>query len=133
MATSKTQTKTKKTSVKTAQKISSSSKLTTEEIIRKVLDGKSIPSGNTDNDKSLRADIIKKFYKIWGENNPSRKMYNNNLNDFINIRQISVIETAKHASKSYLSTLAVLQLDSILQLAKKVRIVNTKPNDKNQN
>lgn len=107
-------------------------KLTTEDIIKKVLGGQSIPTGNTDNDRTLRAEIITKFYKIWGENNPARKMYNHNLKDYINIRQVSVTETARHAAKSYLSTLAVLQLDTILQLAKKVRIVNTKPHDKNQ-
>ena len=30
------------------------------------------------------------------------------------IRMVSIVETSEHAAKSYLSTLAVLQLDSIL-------------------
>ena len=30
------------------------------------------------------------------------------------IRIVSIVETSEHAAKSYLSTLAVLQLDSIL-------------------
>ena len=56
-----------------------------------------------------------------------------NLEDYINIRYISIVETVEHSSKSYLSTLAVLQLDCILKLAKKVRVVDTKRGDKNQN
>ena len=60
-------------------------------------------------------------------------MFNIDLKDYINIRHISIIETVEHAARTYLSTLAVLQLDSILTLAKKVRIVNVKPKDKNQN
>ena len=45
---------------------------------------------------------------------------------------VSIIETSEHASKSYLSTLAVLQLDSILVGARKVSIKKTKPGNKNQ-
>lgn len=46
----------------------------------------------------------------------------------INVRQISVNETAAHASKRYLSTLAVLQLDAILACARKVKQVKPKQN-----
>jgi hypothetical protein len=45
---------------------------------------------------------------------------------------VSIIETSEHAAKSYLSTLAVLQLDAILVGAKKVYISKTKKNNKNQ-
>ena len=39
---------------------------------------------------------------------------------------VSIVETSEHAAKSYLSTLAVLQLDSILTGAKKVSIKKPK-------
>ena len=45
---------------------------------------------------------------------------------------VSIIETSEHAAKSYLSTLAVLQLDAILIGAKKVSIRKTKIGNKNQ-
>lgn len=45
---------------------------------------------------------------------------------------VSIIETSEHAAKSYLSTLAVLQLDAILVGAKKVSIKKTKIGNKNQ-
>jgi hypothetical protein len=45
---------------------------------------------------------------------------------------VSIVETSEHAAKNYLSTLAVLQLDSILIGAKTVSIKKIKPNNKNQ-
>ena len=41
---------------------------------------------------------------------------------------VSITETCTHASRSYLSTLAVLQLDAILTNAKTVSIVAAKNN-----
>lgn len=55
------------------------------------------------------------------------------MKEYINIRYISIDETARHASKKYLSTLAVLQLDTILENAKKYDTVKSNPNKKNQN
>ena len=54
------------------------------------------------------------------------------LNEYINIRMVSIVETSEHAAKSYLSTLAVLQLDSILVGAKKVAERKSKADNKNQ-
>lgn len=43
------------------------------------------------------------------------RMFNDSLGDWIYVRHISVDETAGHASLTYLSTLAVLQLDTIMR------------------
>ena len=99
----------------------------------KIMKLKNIPTGNSKEDVEVRKKIIKDFYKQWEKNNPSKKLYNYNLKDYINVRLISIQETAFKASCNYLSTLAVLQLDAILQLARKICVVNTKPKDKNQN
>ena len=48
------------------------------------------------------------------------------------IRMVSIAETSEHAAKSYLSTLAVLQLDSILTGARKVSVKKPKPGNANQ-
>ena len=45
---------------------------------------------------------------------------------------VSIVETSEHAAKSYLSTLAVLQLDAILTGAQKISIKKTKVGNKNQ-
>ncbi len=91
-----------------------------------------IPQGTSLEDIKTREKIIRDFYREWKERNPSQRKYNLFLKEFINIRMVSIIETSEHASKSYLSTLAVLQLDSILVGAKKVSIKKTKPGNKNQ-
>ena len=56
------------------------------------------------------------------------RRYNLNLKDYINIRHVSISETCAHSSRSYLSTLAILQLDAILSNAKRVATVRTKGN-----
>ena len=91
-----------------------------------------IPTGESKEDFKIRKQIIWQFYQDWKKKNPSQKRYNLDLKDYINIKFVSIDETSHQAAKSYLSTLAVLQLDSVLTLAKKYRTVKAKPNDKNQ-
>ena len=91
-----------------------------------------IPTGNNLEDIQQRELIIRNFYRVWKEKNPSQKKYNLSLKEYINIRMVSIVETSEHAAKNYLSTLAVLQLDAILVGARKVSIQHVKPNNKNQ-
>ena len=81
-----------------------------------------IPQGNTTGEIEQRQKIILQFYREWKATNPTQRVYNNGLKDYINIRKVSISETARHAAKTYLSTLAVMQLDGILACAKKVRV-----------
>ena len=64
-----------------------------------------------------RQEIISQVYRKWTEENPDKRVYNRSLKDYINIRYLSIIETMRHASKKYSSTLALLQLDTILRYA----------------
>ena len=92
-----------------------------------------IPIGDGKDDIKIREEIISEVYRKWYENNPSKSVYNADLKDKINVRFLSVNETIHHASKSYLSTLAVLQLDLILRNAHQIgKPVKTKPEVKNQ-
>ena len=79
-----------------------------------------IPEGHTIEDIKKREQIIRDFYREWKEKNPSQRKYNLSLKEYINIRMVSIVETSEHAAKSYLSTLALSQLDSILTGARKV-------------
>ena len=79
---------------------------------------------------SAKDEIDSEYYREWKEKNPLQRRYNLSLKDYINIRFVSITETCTHASRTYLSTLAVLQLDAILTGAKKVASV---PAKKNQN
>ena len=92
-----------------------------------------IPSGDEKKDIVARANIISQVYRNWYDDNPTKAVYNPNLKDYINVRFLSINETIHHASRSYLSTLAVLQLDLILKTAYQVgKPVDPKPGNKNQ-
>ncbi len=91
-----------------------------------------IPAGNTKEDRRKRQDLIYAFYMGWKRKNPEQKKYNIALRDDINIRAVSLDETAAQASLTYLSTLAVLQLDAILTNAWLVKTVPSKQDTKNQ-
>ena len=82
--------------------------------------------GNSVDDIEARRKIIAKFYHDWKLRNPSLRKFNLSLNEYINIRFVSITETCTHASKNYLSTLAVLQLDAILTNARVMSIVRSK-------
>ena len=88
----------------------------------------SIPKGDTTEEIKQRKKLIEDYYRQWQVENPCKRVYNRNLHDYINVRHISVTETAEHASKRYLSTLAVLQLDAILACARKVAVSRPKKN-----
>ena len=81
------------------------------------IDKEDIPQGDSQDEVKKRSVLIRKFYQEWKSLNPTQRVYNHRLKDYINVRQISIDETARHASKRYLSTLAVLQLDAILSCA----------------
>ena len=87
-----------------------------------------VPVGDTIEDIERRRLIISKYYRDWKLRNPSLKKLNLSLNEDINIRFVSITETCTHASRTYLSTLAVLQLDAILTNAKVVSTVPSKSN-----
>ena len=91
-----------------------------------------IPTGDTTEDRRKRHDLIYSFYEHWKLKNPEHKKYNLELKEDINIRAVSLDETAGQASLSYLSTLAVLQLDAILTNAWLVKEVPSKSDSKNQ-
>ena len=70
-----------------------------------------IPMGNSKEDLNLRKEVISQVYRKWTEENPNKR----SLKDYINIRYLSINETMRHAAKTYSSTLALLQLDTILR------------------
>ena len=92
-----------------------------------------IPEDNSVESIKIRERIIRDFYREWKEKNPSQRKYNLSLKEYINIRMVSIVETSEHAAKTYLSTIAVLQLDAILMGATKVSVKKTKSGNRNQN
>ena len=99
---------------------------------KKIMKNNKIPQGQTKDEMQIRKKIIKDFYAIWNAANPTKQIYNSCLKEFINVRYLSINETAEMASKRYLSTFVVTHyFTEILELAKEIR--RTKPKQKNQN
>jgi hypothetical protein len=91
-----------------------------------------IPAGDTTEEKKQRKQFIVDFYSQWIAVNTTKQIFNKSLNDFINVRFLSLQETAGHASHTYKSTVAVTYLTEILENAKYVTSVKPKPENKNQ-
>lgn len=97
------------------------------------LDQNGIAKGDTKEDKKQRKRFITDFYRKWETENQQKQVFNKSLNDFINVRFISVDETAGHASHRYVSTLAVMFLSEIMKNAtQKGAPKNANPEKKSQ-
>jgi len=103
------------------------------------LDQNSIAIGDTKEDKKQRKQFIVDFYGKWIIANPTKRLYNKSLKAFIEVRFLSVEETAGHASTTYKSTEAVIFLSEIIENAIVQKDIKgniiakiPKPNVKNQ-
>ena len=91
-----------------------------------------IPQGQTRDEIRQRTQFIKDFYANWNAINPTKRIFNVALNDFIHIRFLSIQETARYAATAYKSTLAVTFLTEILEKATIEKRVKPKENNENQ-
>jgi hypothetical protein len=91
-----------------------------------------LPEDDTTEAKKERKKFIISFYSQWITLNSTKQIFNKSLNDFINVRFLSIQETAGHASHTYKSTVAVSFLTEIMENAKLVTSVKPKPENKNQ-
>ena len=91
-----------------------------------------IPQGNSRAEVKLRDQMIKNFYAGWIAENPEKKMWNDDLQDYILVKYLSITETAEKAARQYESTLAVMRLSALLTKSKKVAEVPPKKGTKNQ-
>jgi len=77
------------------------------------LDISGIALGSTPEDLKNRKKFITDFYAKWIIANPAKQVYNKSLKNFIEIRFLSMQETASKAAIRYQSTLAVTHLTEI--------------------
>ena len=91
-----------------------------------------IPQGNSREEVKQRDQIIKDFYAGWIAENPEKKMWNDDLQDYILVKFLSITETAEKAARQYESTLAVMRLSELLTKSKKVAEVPPKKGTRNQ-
>ena len=91
-----------------------------------------IPTDDSTESKKIRKAFIIEFYSKWIAENPTKQIFNKSLNDYINVRFLSIQETAGHASHTYKSTIAVTFLSEVLEKAEYVTKVKPKIENKNQ-
>ena len=91
-----------------------------------------IPQGNSREEVKQRDQIVKDFYAGWIAENPEKKMWNEDLQDYILVKYLSINETAEKAARQYESTLAVMRLSELLTKSKKVAEVPPKKGTRNQ-
>lgn len=91
-----------------------------------------IPQGNSREEVRQRDRAIKDFYAGWIAENPEKKIWNDDLKDYIHIKYLSITETAEKAARQYESTLAVLRLSEVLAKSKKIAEVPPKKGTRNQ-
>lgn len=91
-----------------------------------------IPQGNSREEVKQRDQIIMDFYAGWIADNPEKKMWNEDLHDYIVVKFLSITETAEKAARRYESTLAVMRLSEILAKSRKIAEVQPKKGTKNQ-
>ena len=93
---------------------------------------KNIPTGTSKEDIKIREKIIKDYYANWISDNPEKKIWNDNLQDYILVKYQSINETYNKAARRFESTLAVFRLSEVLKKAVLKSERRTKPGDKNQ-
>ena len=105
----------------------------TEELTPEIeLDTDGVPVGRSKQEIKMREKQIKDFYAKWIGDNPTKRVWNENLNGYILVKYLSINETYNKAARSYESTKAVFRLSEILEKAQLVEELPTKPNNKNQ-
>jgi len=75
------------------------------------------PIGKEKEDYQARKKFINNFYINWISANTTKRIFNHSLNSFIEVKHLSINETAGKAAYNYKSTLAVTFLTEILENA----------------
>ncbi|GHV13193.1 hypothetical protein FACS1894162_9080 [Bacteroidia bacterium] len=91
-----------------------------------------LPKEDSIEAKKIRKQFIINYYANWIAVNTTKQIYNKSLKEFINVRFLSIQETAGHASHTYKSTIAVTFLTEILEKSKQIKSVKPKSENKNQ-
>ncbi len=89
--------------------------------------------GRLKEESLIRRKIIFDFIQQWrAEHISNTRIYNINLNEYIKINQVFMLESVAHAAYSYQSTKVVLQMEQVMANAQKVSLTKTKEGNSNQ-
>lgn len=92
-----------------------------------------IPMGNSQHEKTIRREIIHQFIQKWRNDHADNpQVFNRELNDYIKINQVFLLESVAHSAVKYQSTKAVLMMEEVMTNARKISTTRTKEGNSNQ-
>lgn len=95
-------------------------------------DAEGIPMGQSTQETAQRRQIVKEFIQQWRAEHPDPRIWNEELQDYIKINQVFLIEAVGHSANRYASTKAIFQMETIMAEAKMEAKTKVKEGDKNQ-
>lgn len=96
-------------------------------------DSEGIPMGGSQAEIQERRNVIHEYIQSWrAEHVESPSVYNINLNEYIRVNHVFLLESVSHAAIKYQSTKAVLRMAEIMKNAVQVGITNKKEGNSNQ-
>ena len=95
-------------------------------------DADGIPMGNSREEIEIRRTIIHNFIQEWRNSHEDKRIFNENLGEYIRINQVFLLESVAHSVANYKSTKAVLMLEEIMTKAVYIGISRKKEGDSNQ-
>jgi len=91
-----------------------------------------VPRGKSQKEIKEREKIIIQFFRQWEKENPEKRIFNKNLNDYIYVNSVGKHETTHQAARSYKSTVFLLNM-SLSELLKKATLIKRdEPHSKRQ-
>lgn len=109
------------------------SPLNDKEVTAIKYDAEGIPMGKSQEEIQERRTLIHEYIQKWRalhSDNP--RVFNDDLNEYIKVNQVFLLESVSHAAIRYQSTKAVLRMGEIMQKATQVGITNKKEGNSNQ-
>lgn len=92
-----------------------------------------IPMGGSQEEKLIRREMIHKFLQTWRATHAdSPRVFNLELQEYIKISQVFLLESVAHSAVQYKSTKALLMMEEVMKNARKVTLTNVKEGNKNQ-
>lgn len=96
-------------------------------------DADGIPMGGSQEEKLIRRKKIHDFLQTWRATHADcPRVFNIELQEYIKISQVFLLESIAHSAIQYKSTKAVLMMEEVMKNARKVAITNVKEGNKNQ-
>lgn len=91
-----------------------------------------VPMGNSLAEIDLRRKIVHEYIQQWRNSHEDKRLFNEDLADYIRINQLFLLESVNHAVDNYYSTKAVLRMEEVMAKAMYIGDSQKKEGNSNQ-